>query len=123
MIFFYGSLIDPGSPMAVSIADLSEQTGKGVEDAYFFLRIGVEYGLGIEKRFWAGQEVWGHPGSTMAYATSSWVDPAARATVTTCVTRNLRVGATDADLRHPRAQLFAMSLATAYALADAGVDG
>ena len=54
----------------------------------------------------------------MAYMSSTWVDAAAGVTVTTCVTRVTSVAAADADIRYPRAQLFAMALNTAYALAD-----
>jgi D-alanyl-D-alanine carboxypeptidase len=54
----------------------------------------------------------------MAYMSSTWVDAALGVTVTTCVTRLTSVAATDADIRYPRAQLFAMALNTAYALAD-----
>jgi D-alanyl-D-alanine carboxypeptidase len=117
MLDFYGGLIRADSPIALSLADLNHRTAVTSADPHFALSIGAEYGLGIERRAWAGREVWGHPGSTMSYMTSTWVDAPLGLTVTTCVTRVATVGAADTDLRYPRAQLFAMALNTGYALA------
>ena len=117
MVDFYGGLIRPDSPIGLALSDLNARTAVTSSDPYFALSIGAEYGLGIERRAWAGREVWGHPGSTMAYMSSTWVDEPLGLTVATCVTRVATVGAPDADLRYPRAQLFAMALNTGYALA------
>lgn len=117
MLDFYGGLIRPDSPIALTLSDLNARTAVTSADPHFALSIGAEYGLGIERRAWAGREVWGHPGSTMSYMTSTWVDTPLGLTVTTCVTRVATFGAADTDLRYPRAQLFAMALNTAYALA------
>jgi D-alanyl-D-alanine carboxypeptidase len=79
---------------------------------------GTEYGLGVERRAWAGAEVWGHPGSTFTYMTGTWTDAAAGVTVATCVTRAVPwPRPAGLDLRYPREQLFAMALSTGYALA------
>lgn len=116
MLDFYGSLIRPGSPIGVSLDDLSHTTARASANPYVALSIGAEYGLGLEKRAWAGREVWGHPGGTVAYSTATWVDAGLGVTVTTCITRVATVGAANAALRYPREQLFAMALNTAYAL-------
>lgn len=118
MIDFYGGLIRADNPIALTLTDLNHRTAVTSADPRFALSIGAEYGLGIERRAWAGREVWGHPGSTLSYMTSTWVDAPLGLTVTTCVTRVATVGAADADLRYPRAQLFAMALNTGYALAE-----
>lgn len=117
MLDLFGALIDPDSPLGIKLTDLNAQTGQHADTPYFPLSFGTEYGLGIERRAWAGQEVWGHPGSTFSFVTSTWIDPVAQATVTTCVTRNVAVNETDTALRYPREQLFAMALNTAYAIA------
>jgi D-alanyl-D-alanine carboxypeptidase len=118
MLAFYGSFVRADSQIGVSLDELGSTVGKPSSKPHFELSIGALYGLGLEKRAWAGCEVWGHPGGTLAYSTATWVDPKARATVTTCISRVARVGATDADIRYPRAQLFAMALNTAYDLAN-----
>ncbi len=118
MLDFYSGLIKADSPIAISLADLNRDTLAPSINPYNTMSIGATYGLGIEQRAWAGREVWGHPGSTMAYVSSTWVDTALGVTVTTCITRVTSVAAADADIRYPRAQLFAMALNTAYALAD-----
>lgn len=61
--------------------------------------------------------MWGHPGSTGATRSSTWIDADLGIGVTTCVTMHLTPKPLADDIRYPRAQLFAMALATAYALA------
>ncbi|MDZ3833110.1 MAG: serine hydrolase domain-containing protein [Sphingopyxis sp.] len=118
IVAFYRSFNAPQSPIGVSLADLTRQLGRPSADPHFALSVGTEYGLGIERRAWAGREVWGHPGSTLAYLTSTWIDSELDIAVATCVTREMSPVAGTSDLRYPRDQLFAMALATAYALAD-----
>jgi D-alanyl-D-alanine carboxypeptidase len=119
MLDLFGSLCDSDSPIGVSLSNLTERTGKPCATPYFPLSLGTQYGLGVERRAWAGSEVWGHPGSTYAYLSGTWMDAVRGVTVTTCVTRALTLPLSpDAELRYPRAQLFAMALNTAYALAD-----
>jgi D-alanyl-D-alanine carboxypeptidase len=116
----FGSLIRPDNPTGISLANLTGRTGKPSANPHFAMSIGTEYGLGLERRAWAGREVWGHPGSTYSYMTSTWIDAGLGLSVATCVTRVASVTATDLELRYPRAQLFAMILNTAYVLANDG---
>ncbi|RJF90237.1 serine hydrolase domain-containing protein [Sphingomonas cavernae] len=118
MLDLFGALIKPDSNIGINLSDLTRQTAKHCDKPYFSLSFGTEYGLGVERRAWAGQEVWGHPGSTFSYVTSTWIDAAAKVVVTTCVTRNVSIDETDTALRYPREQLFAMTLNTAYAVAQ-----
>jgi hypothetical protein len=81
------------------------------------MSLGTEYGLGIERRAWAGSDVWGHPGSTLGARTSTWIDPERRVAVATAATTHVGQPGPGDDIRYPRAQLFATALNTAYALA------
>lgn len=116
IVTLFASLMDPSGPTGVVLRDLTSQLGKAGRRPHFDLSFGTEYGLGIEKRFWAGEEVWGHPGSTLSTKSSTWIDPQRQITVATCVTSIIDSEDTVADLRYPRAQLFAMALSAAYAL-------
>lgn len=116
ILAIYRSLIDDKSPIGISLQQLIEQTAKPGPNPYVSMSIGTEYGLGVERRAWAGREVWGHPGSTGACRTSTWLDPGLGVAVTTAVTAHL-TQLTGDELRYPRAQLFAVALGTAYALA------
>jgi D-alanyl-D-alanine carboxypeptidase len=119
MLSFYGALRHLDNPLGIGLDCLTAETGRPVADPYFSLSIGTEYGLGLERRRWAGSEVWGHPGSTSSYMSATWLDVARGVTVVTCVTRAVAYPLTiDAEHRYPRAQLFAMALNTAYALAS-----
>ena len=113
---FYLSLLQPDSPLGVTLEDLSRETVKPSAEPHFVMSLGAEYGLGLEKRAWAGGDVWGHPGSTYSTRSSTWIDPALRVGVTTCVTYDFKPGLPGDDIRYPRAQLFSMALNTAYAL-------
>lgn len=118
MLDLFGSLLRTDSPIAISLADLNATTAKPSSSPYHPLSLGTEYGLGIERRAWAGEEVWGHPGSTTSYLSGTWIDPKHGVVVTTCVTRAISLPAPpEIELRYPRAQLFAMALNTACALA------
>jgi D-alanyl-D-alanine carboxypeptidase len=117
MIALFASLLDAKSPLGVSLKDLTAETKKPSASPYFPMSLGTEYGLGLERRAWAGSEVWGHPGSTGCCMTSTWIDPAEKVGVATSVTCEANLGgAAHGDLRYPRAQLFAMALTTGYAL-------
>ncbi|MGD9811622.1 MAG: serine hydrolase domain-containing protein [Sphingobium sp.] len=118
-IALYSSLMRPYSPLGISLHDLTAETKKPSATPYFPMSLGTEYGLGLERRAWAGSEVWGHPGSTLACRSSTWIDAARGVAVATAVTTPVAFGAANDDLRYPRAQLFAMALNTAYALSDA----
>lgn len=118
MIAFYSALLDPANPIGLTLDTLTRELGRPMPKPSFALSIGTQYGLGVERRAWAGQTVWGHPGSTIGYCTATWADPASGVIVSTCVTRDVRIDASDGDLRYPRAQLFAGALFTGYALAD-----
>jgi D-alanyl-D-alanine carboxypeptidase len=115
----YASLARSGSCIGIELGDLNAITAKPSASPVFSLSIGAEYGLGIERRAWAGSEVWGHPGSTYSYLSGTWLDAARGVAVATCVTRAIEFPpGMDSELRYPRAQLFAMALNTAYALAQ-----
>lgn len=117
MLDLFGSLLGSDSPIGMSLVDLNGTTAKPSSSPYHPLSLGTEYGLGIERRAWAGDEVWGHPGSTTSYLSGTWIDPKHGVVVTTCVTRAISLPASpEIELRYPRAQLFAMALNTAYAL-------
>jgi D-alanyl-D-alanine carboxypeptidase len=118
MLDLFGSLLRTDSPIGISLTDLNATTAKPSSSPYHPLSLGTEYGLGIERRAWAGAEVWGHPGSTTSYLSGTWIDPTHGVVVTTCVTRAISLPAPpEMELRYPRAQLFAIALNTAYALA------
>ncbi|PQM29498.1 beta-lactamase [Sphingopyxis lindanitolerans] len=117
ILAIYQSLLRPDSALKISLDDLARETMKPDAAPYFPMSWGTEYGLGLERRAWAGSEVWGHPGSTGPCGTSTWIDSERRVAVTTAVTHHMKPGAIDGDLRYPRAQLFAMALSTGYALA------
>ncbi len=117
ILAIYGSLLRTDSPLGISLADLASETKKPCAEPYFPMSLGTEYGLGLERRTWAGSEVWGHPGSTGACRTSTWIDAARGVLVATAVTADLTAFKGGDDLRYPRAQLFSMALNTAYALA------
>lgn len=114
---FYLSLLRDDSPLGVSLQDLTADTAKPSSQPHFAMSLGAEYGLGLERRAWAGREVWGHPGSTYSTRSSTWIDPQVRVGITTCITMDYKPGLAGDDIRYPRAQLFAMALDTAYALA------
>lgn len=117
ILAIYCSLMRHDSPLGISLKDLASETLKPAAKPYFPLSAGTEYGLGLERRAWAGREVWGHPGSTGACRTSTWIDAACGVAVTTAATTHISKGDTGDELRYPRAQLFSMALNTAYALA------
>jgi D-alanyl-D-alanine carboxypeptidase len=118
MLSFYAQLCAPTNAIDIHLEDLTRQTGRPSATPYSHFSIGAQYGLGIERRAWAGAEVWGHPGSTSAYVSGTWVDLSHGVTITTCVTRSTTYPPpSDTEHRYPRAQLFAMALNTAYQLA------
>jgi D-alanyl-D-alanine carboxypeptidase len=111
MLTLFGSLILEKSPLGISLAELTAVTGKPSNKPYFPMSVGTIYGLGLERREWAGREVWGHPGSTHAYLSGTWVDAVVGVTVTTCITRATTFPpAPGSEYRYPREQLFAMAL-------------
>ena len=116
MLAIFQSLVRPDSPLGVSLHDLTAVTAKPSAKPHFAMSLGGEYGLGIERRAWAGADVWGHPGSTGSTRSSTWIDAERRVAVATCVTGNVDMFDTDEDVRYPREQLFAMALNAAYAL-------
>lgn len=118
MLAIYGSLLRDDSPLGISLADLAGRTMAPCANPYFPMSLGAVYGLGLERRKWAGREVWGHPGSTYSSRSSTWIDPVRDVRVATSVTTSLEPGSPPEDLRYPRAQLFAVALGTGYALAD-----
>lgn len=118
MLGFYEQLRVPSNAIGIHLEDLTRQTGRPSATPYSSFSIGAQYGLGIERRAWAGAEVWGHPGSTSAYMSGTWIDLANAVTVSTCVTRSTSYPPpSDTEQRYPRAQLFAMALDTAYQVA------
>ena len=119
ILAIYKSLLHPDSPLGISLDDLAHETLKPCAEPYFPMSKGMEYGLGLERRAWAGAEVWGHPGSTAACRTSTWIDAQRRVAVATAVTDHISIVTPGDDLTYPRAQLFAMALNTAYAIATA----
>jgi len=101
-----------------TLGKLIEHTAAPVAKPYFESSLGALYGLGVERRSWAGAEVWGHPGSTTAYMTGTWIDLSRGVTVSTCVTRAAELPLSrETELLYQRSQLFAVVLNTAYALA------
>ncbi len=117
IIAIYGSLLRKDSPLGITLEDLAGRTMKPSAKPYFPMSLGTEYGLGLERRAWAGREVWGHPGSTMSTRSATWIDAELGIGVASCVTTHVERDAPPDDLRYPRAQLFSMALNTAYALA------
>jgi D-alanyl-D-alanine carboxypeptidase len=119
ILAIYSSLMRKDSPLGISLQDLAAETAKPSLRPHVPLSLGTEYGLGLERRAWAGSEVWGHPGSTGGCRTSTWIDVARGVSVTTAATVNLGTSNVGEDVRYPRAQLFSMALNAAYALVDA----
>lgn len=114
---FYMSLLDQSSALGVSLHELSANTLEPTSKPYFPMSLGAAYGLGLERRAWAGREVWGHPGSTGSCRTSTWIDPGKGVGVATAVTQVWDPSGPPEELRYPREQLFAMALEAAYAVA------
>lgn len=117
ILAIYQSLLRPDSPLGITLGDLTAATAGPSQNPAFAMSLGLDYALGLEHRAWAGREVWGHPGSTEATRSSTWIDAGAGVAVATAVT--IVHGATPIgdDIRYPREQLFAMALQTGYALA------
>jgi len=116
MLDYFGSFCRE-SPLEVSLADLTSSMLTHGPTPNVPLTVGADYGLGIESRAFAGNPVFGHPGSTRTYLSSTWLDPEQGVAVATIVTRALRLPATsDTDARYPREQLFSTALSAAYAL-------
>jgi D-alanyl-D-alanine carboxypeptidase len=121
MLELFGALATESTRIGVGLTDLTASVVKPSDTPYYPLSLGAQYGLGIERRAWAGAEVWGHPGSTIACSSGSWCDIARGVTITSCVTHAVTMPiAADFDIRYPRAQLFSMALNTAYTLASEG---
>lgn len=119
MLTVYGSLCAPNSPTGISLDILTEQLLGPSPRPYFALSAGTEYGLGIERRCYAGSEVWGHPGATLSYLSGSWVDPAFGVSISSCLTRSVELPlAGDSEALYPRAQIFSALLSTAYSIAE-----
>ncbi len=117
ILAIYASLMRDDSPLGISLQDLAAETLKPSASPYSPMSMGAEYGLGLERRAWAGSEVWGHPGSTGGCRSSTWIDVARGVAVATAATVHMGGSATPDEVRYPRAQLFSMALNTAYALA------
>lgn len=117
ILAIYQSLLRPDSPLGITLDDLVKDTAKPSRRPNHPLSLGTEYGLGLERRAYAGSEVWGHPGSIGACRTSTWIDAGRSVGVTTALTCHIADDSWDDNIRHPRAQLFSMALNTAYALA------
>ena len=117
ILTIFKSLLKPDSALGISLNTLTAETAKPSADPYFPMSLGTEYGLGLERRSWAGRKVWGHPGSTYSTRSSTWIDAGCGVGVATCVTTVVPSGTLNDEFRYPRAQLFAMALNTAYALA------
>ncbi len=116
ILAIYTSLIRKDSPLGISLSDLAGETLKPCATPYFPMSLSTEYGLGLERRAWAGCEVWGHPGSTGACRTSTWIDEERGVSVATAATTNFGMPGPGDDTRYPRELLFSMALNTAYAL-------
>lgn len=118
MLSLFSSLIDGKTSIGIQLADLTADLGQPAPEPYFPMSMGTKYGLGIERRAWAGSEVWGHPGSAAyAYNSGTWVDQTYGITISTCVTRATKFPPPPtASYAYPREQLFAQALSTAYTL-------
>ena len=117
ILAIYASLMRDDSPLGISLQELAAETLKPSASPYSPMSMGAEYGLGLERRAWAGSEVWGHPGSTGGCRSSTWIDVARGVSVATAATVHMGGSATPDAVRYPREQLFSMALNTAYALA------
>jgi D-alanyl-D-alanine carboxypeptidase len=117
---FWSSLNDPENATGVSLATLSESTVLAPRVVVKPTSLGVEYGLGVEVRRWAGDRVVGHPGTIHGARSGSWADHEKQLTVTVYVT-NTAIASEDARITSQRFQghaLFSSALHTAYALWD-----
>ncbi len=117
ILTIFKSLTRVDSPLGISLHDLGHRTLRSTSSPATRLSVGAEYGFGIERRKWAGNEVWGHPGSTFACRSSTWVDTKRGVAVTMALTIHLENALQDDTARFPRGQLFSMALNTGYALA------
>ncbi|HYE48923.1 MAG TPA: serine hydrolase domain-containing protein [Azospirillaceae bacterium] len=116
----YGrALLDPANPTGISLREMTAKRAFPSHAPKFALTLGAEYGIGIERACWAGRPVWGHRGGTLGYGSATWIDEEAGIVVTTCVTgvRDITEPLDLQSLRYPGAQLFTLTLATAYQLA------
>lgn len=120
ILAIYQSLLRADSPLGVTLNDLTAVTASPSQSPAFAMSLGLDYALGLEHRAWAGRDVWGHPGSTEATRSSTWIDPRAGVAVATAVTIVHGASRIGDEIRYPREQLFAMALQTGYALAAEG---
>lgn len=122
MLRFFHFLASGENALEIALSDLLRRTRRSPLNPSFALSLGVEYGLGIERRPLTGRAVIGHPGKTHGYFTGTWHDPDCGVTVTTCVN-----GAMDlteppelAGRRYPADHLFSSALFCAYEIARNG---
>jgi D-alanyl-D-alanine carboxypeptidase len=119
MIDLYRALLADKNAIGVTMKDLTAELAKPSPSPRFALSLGAEYGYGVERRFWGGRPLWGHPGRTPGYAASTWCDPDNGVVVSTAFTNvwdeteSPALGA----LRYNGPQLFTLAIMTAYAIA------
>jgi D-alanyl-D-alanine carboxypeptidase len=122
ILAIYQSLLRADSPLGITLADLTATTARPSQNPTFAMSLGLEYALGLERRAWAGREVWGHPGSTEATRSATWIDAGAGVSIATAVTIIRGATSIGDEFRYPREQLFAMALQTGYSLATERAD-
>ena len=123
MLRFFRALASPNNPIGLTLPEMASDWMPPSIMPVHEASIGTFYGLGIERRYWGGLEVWGHPGRTLGYGSSTWFVPSTRAVVTMAhmhildITEDRKVLA----LRYNPHLFFTEAMATAHALAEMNV--
>jgi len=120
MLDFFRALASPANALGITLADMTANWAESAPTPFHAGSLGGAYAFGLERRYWGGLEVWGHPGRTAAYGASSWFVPATGAIVTTAFmyVEDAAEAPQLAAQRYNPPLLFTQALATAHALHD-----
>jgi D-alanyl-D-alanine carboxypeptidase len=120
MLDFFRALSQLDNPLGVTFDDITAEWAKPAARPHHPASLGGAYALGLERRFWGGVEVWGHPGRTPACAASTWYAPSTGAVVTTAFMYIVDASEPSnlAEQRCNPALIFTQALTTAHALHD-----
>lgn len=120
MLNFFRTLSQPANPLGVSLDDMTANWVAPAARPFHPASLGAAYAFGLERRYWGGLEVWGHPGRTPAYGASSWFAPSTGAIVTTAFmyVEDETEPPQLAAQRYNPPLIFTQALSTAHALHD-----
>jgi D-alanyl-D-alanine carboxypeptidase len=121
MLDFFRALSRPGNTLGVTLEDMTADWAEPAKRPIHPASLGGAYAFGLERRYWGGLEVWGHPGRTPAYGASTWFAPSNGVIVTTAFmyVEDATEPPQLAAQRYNPPLLFTEALTTAHALHDA----